>query len=645
MTEIKSNLSKFINDIFAQILKFMYNIFDRDTLRRFDMPTSDTSSLFQKVRRRMVWEYERRHELGLIEVEEHSYAPQETPSLDKRTLTRNNNRRHTPRTGTINEYMNAQLNVNEVLMVPRQYAQEELCRQAISAMKNNASTCEIHRLIVEGLAITQLNESDYIDIPLFAFEPLLFHTLAKLKARDGNLPAAIEILTNVLANIEKFPPDDKTREKQIAPMLLSLARFQLQLCDYTGALATCEIGFDVAVKRNYGQYCPEFIHTKIMTLLAMGEKKLCEPLLTKAYAGYVALNNAEAANDILTISREHFGTDIQTHGIDTLLKTMRFAPPTKHNHAPMQFTNLGDILRAFHEESGVSRKNLCNGLCHVSMFSKLETNSIKHPNIFLIEAITQRMGKDIDMYYELHATIQEYDMWQLRDKIEVLARARKYTQLEEPLKELEDMEARHRNEYRTIKQFIVCMRATMRGETIKKDDIFLNMLQEAMEFTIPNFNLQNIKNCPLTVQEAIIINQMAMYYETIKDELQAIRIYEDLLHNIGIRWLDSTLKSRMYTNVSFNYSSCLGRMGQRRNALAIIEKALEYGVMHSNLRSSFDLFFNKGYNLFKLVGKEESLPWIILSYYGDSIFENHGTAKGLEIVREFVKDVFDISLY
>ena len=602
------------------------------------MPFVDSSNLFQKVRERMVWEHEKM--LGEMH-------------LDESTARRKKQRQNSPSPQTKQKILDASPNIDKLLLFPYQKQQDDQSKRALLAFEKNEPTPVICKLIHNALALTDTSEKGYIGKPLIAFEPELFHTLARVYARDGKQSAAIQMLQNVLSSVEKFSPDSDAKEMQVVPMMLTLAKLQWQAKNYSGASITCDNGFGMAARRLQGRHCPSFIVIKAHIQFEAGDKSLCPGLLMQAYAGYIAINNADAAKSVQSIAYEKFGIQLKTHGLETLLPDAK--PKTNETvKAVATFKKLGDVLKYFCAKSGANAKDIYAGLCDAPTFSRLLNDVIKTPNAAMAEALMQRMGRDIGLYCNLLVPIQEFDRLQLRDAILLHKRARKYHQASMLLKNFEAIEARRfnkkapattqtRNKNRIWLQFIKATEATVYGETCARDDAYLSMLQEAINLTIPNFDEKKVSDYRYTVREAVLVQQMAMHYES-DEPLRAMRIYHDLLYSIESHWVDETLKSRMYATVSFNYASHLGRQGQRKEALAIIDRALEYGIGCSDLVGLPGLFYNKAYGLFELGRKEESFPLFMLAYYLYQIFENHGRAEHVKVAQTTIKSNFGIEI-
>lgn len=418
-----------------------------------------------------------------------------------------------------------------------------------------------------------------------------------------------------------------------------MAKLRHQVGDFDEAIKSCEEGFDISVKRNNGRHCPDFLHLNANVLHDNGtvNKEILYRLLIKAYSGYVALNRSGPAQLVLAQAKEQFETYLELYGMDLLM----FPQALKAHYSrgkSVSRSGFNLLLNAFRVQSGFTRGELCSNLCGVSMLAKLEGCPNKVSSFYLIEALMQRMGRDVRLYRGYYVSAQVFDDITMRDKIQVLCRQGKYADAEVLLDKLALSKDYKKG---APLQYVRKTRATIYGSKNGNNVRYMEMLKEAMQIICPHFCEDNIRKYPLTLTEAVIINQMAIYYENTDDLTRAVKVYEDLLANIEANWRDETLKARLFATVSFNLSSCLSLLNKSKQAQAIIEKALEFEQCRDRLNMTSGLFFNSAYNL--VVGgtnKSEGIPLLALSYYVDEIFIEHGSKNDLITTQNFTREHF-----
>lgn len=591
------------------------------------LPTIDSSTIFENVRAR----------ISLMYNEMLSFT-----ELDNNTERRNRNRTNAPRKETRDKILSVSPEINDMIRIPVRAEQMNLCERITQALLNNEPHDDIHELINKALSITGITANDYVGKTLIAQEPEILHSLAKLYAKEGELDKAIEVLQNVLSIVELYPPDIKHKDLQISELLLTLSGLMLQASDVLGATEACDLGLDITIKWDQGKFSPDFIFTKALLDTPNNPTHINMQMYLMAYAGYIALGKSEEASKVMSLAKGKYGSKIKTYGMDTIESKKYYYSTKAVDH--IQFTNLGQVLSHFHLQSGLTSREIYTGICDKHMFSRLKMDKIKTPNIFIIEALMQRMGRDINKYYNLIAPPKEFDLLQLRDFILFYNRTSDIDSAVAALKKFADVESTIRYENNVLMQFIEAANATIYGKTHGRNLEYYNKLTKGLMFTIPSFDDNNLQRYPLTIREAVILQQMALYHEATGDVQKAICIYADLLSSLSTYWKDIDLLSSMYTTISFNYSSCLGRADKRCEALAVIERGLEFGTNCGDLAGICNLYFNKAYNLLHLHNKDESFPFFMLSYFGSMIFLNHGAAYDVQITRELIQKNFDVFL-
>jgi len=390
-------------------------------------------------------------------ISEHSL---DSISLDCRTITRNG-RRQSPKSQTLQVISNDIPAFNKFMLLSYQFRQRELSRQAKMALKNGECTAEICRIINEALAITAISESDYAGKMLFAHEPELLHTRALLYAKEGDVQTAIAMLKDILLCMEKHPDDDNSTEEQTVAIMLSLAQLQMQNGERDQVLKVCDEGLKIAARRANGMHCPDFMQLKIFAN-PDAEMDLRLSLL-KTYTGFVSLNRGDEARKLLIDAQERLSISIETYGMETIVEYNKpaIAPPIQASvladftSYSSKLTNLGSVFKKFREISGVSSKNIYNGICKRDTFMKILSGHIMSPCAFMVEALAQRMGMTLGK--KLHTLLvpyQEMDMWQLRDEILSLAETNQYSRIAKPLEILKDLESKRRYPSSVLQQFI-----------------------------------------------------------------------------------------------------------------------------------------------------------------------------------------------
>ena len=479
------------------------------------------------------------------------------------------------------------------------------------------------------------------DILIFE-ETNLLHIKAQTYKRLGETAQAIALLRHVLAGMEALPLDDRDKEQKQAPMLLTLAEYLIDQEDYTQALVVCEQGLAVSQKRSKGPCLPDFVECKAKCLHHLAASQTD----TQRWAGlaYFALLMQRRSNQaaaFLTHAKEHLGIPINTYGADQLalplppLQTnygsafpFSKSDPEKNPDEPRQMA--GRIIQHFRMEMKITQKELCRGICSQNRLSKIESGEAQG-TVWELEALMQRLGRDIDRYFNTLIPKHEFEQKQKRDAASALLANLKYDEAEVLINELDDMQPEvagkkvNKNAfayYTTNQQFIATARISLLIRRNKKTPEHYDMLQKALEITLGKFNLRDVRNTRHTYHELTILNKMAIYLcSQEKTHSKGMRLYEDILECMDTYYVDDVEKARLYPWILFSYSTYLGRAGELEEMLQLAEVG-EVMALNLHLNRQIPGFLaNKAHYLLKgkEPDKEKSLALLAISYYSDML--------------------------
>jgi len=498
----------------------------------------------------------------------------------------------------------------------------------------------ILELIIEALAQTFHMPDTSIPgtTPLLYEEPELFHTLARMRAKNGNLNEAIRVLQSLETNLSLLPAWDKDKERQSVPVLLSLTRVLQQAGNYNEAEAAGQRGIDLSATRRQGLHIPDFLYLQAQARYAQNVD--CTHQLRCAYFCYTLLNKIEAAEELRRIARIKMKVDIDTYGVEKLTHTVP-SHSIQNRDDIQECKTLGELLRTLRENAGLSLQAIAEGICSYKVLSKIERDDIQGKMQYIIP-LMQRLGRDAFIYFPFPLRKDDFINMQIKEKIHMLQTRgdyKKAAQLVDFLRDKKDFKTR------TNLQFIKRVDALyFNEENPDAHEEYINRLLEALHITCPQFNERDIERYPLTHDEIILINALAGHYLTMGDYERSANIFERLINNLRHMYVDKSEQARMYTTVLFNYSTCLGRANQINKAMRLIEEGLEVDQEWGCLFGLSELTFNKAYNLFKLGEEEKSVPYFMQAYYGVTTLLQYGFKQHQKIARDFIKEHFGINL-
>jgi len=478
------------------------------------------------------------------------------------------------------------------------------------------------------LTLKNYDEKNFGDVALVCEEPQLFHLLAKTYARAGDFPSAIQILRDIRKGLINLPFNDRERETMLAPVLLTLAKYQYRTKDYDGAVESCELGLHISATQCHGKFTPDFMYIKALCLWEKKENTNCLKYLQYAYFGYELLHKRGKAQEVLALAVK-FNLIFDTYGVEKLEYTQD--AKTMYKTGTLTACNtITAMIKVIREQSGLKQKDLYRGLCTKGNYSKLE-NGETDGNIQYIEPIIQRMGWDCNLHCNFFLSSQEFEEKEKRDKIHQLFINRHFNQVGELLKELEGKPSFTTG---ANLQFIKMSKATLYAVEHGYTDEYLQMLLDALDVTWANFNENDIGKLRMHHYETVLINQIAGHYTNKGDIIHAEKMYEKLLYCITNHYVDETEMAKHYATVSYNYSSCLGKLGRRQKAMGVLEEAIKFERERDRLFMLPNLAYNWAYNLLMTDNKSRSISYFALAYYGCAMFSDFGK----EAFRSFIND-------
>jgi len=417
-------------------------------------------------------------------------------------------------------------------------------------------------------------------------------------------------------------------------VLLTLAQCQTHNGDYKLALETCQTGYDTSIKRNKGFYIPDFAHIKALCMVSLGQKDNAMPLLKQAYFGYSLLRRNKNASDLLQFVKNNLNIIIETYGVDTMQLPLP-EPDIAHGNAK-KFETFGELLNDFRLDADLTYDSLCEGICGKTTLENIIKGK-QQGSPMVLEALMQRLGRDIDKYINTFLGEEEFYNKQKRDKANALIANKKFAEGEKLINELA---ADKTFAQRIGEQFIKLSRVIINERHLSNDPAHLEELLDVVRVTNKKFDLRQVATTRLTYYEIVAVNMIAIYLcNNEKSRHKGLQLYDDLIASMDKYYVDDAAKMRMYTTVLNNYTTTLETVGQYDDALPIIDAGEVFSIVHKQFKKLPGFAFNKSWGLLETGRKEEGLPYLALSYYGDALMENPLLA---DITSSYAKDYFDI---
>jgi len=499
-------------------------------------------------------------------------------------------------------------------------------------------------IIKEAMTLTygMFDENTFMGEMLLFEESNLLHTLARAYQRMGKSNESIAMLRRVVKGISLLPAEDREKEKKLAPVLLTLSDMLIQEKKYDEAMEICLRGDTASIDHSKGKYSPDFAFNKGMCSHFLGKTGDNIKFIRQSYFSFALLRKMRQAQQVLESAKEHLGVTINTYGVENMIYE-KFDTTIKHGDS-VECNSIGSLIQAFRWKAYANSKEIYEGICSQGTYNKIENGQLK-PNIFFLEPIVQRLGRDINKYFCLFANVEDFQNLLIRDEINSHLANGQFEFANELLGVLKAKEGfsngKARNKKNYCIQFVKNAEATIFGSRKGYGNTeYLAMLKEAMEITRPKFNEKEVSFYRLSYYEVMIVNQMAIHYCESGELSRGLKLFEGLRESINSFCVDEKEKVRMYINALYNYSKFLGRANRCKEALDIIKEGEEMALRHKRLTNLTYFAVNHAFNLWKLKKIEESVPVWAMAYYGLDLL---GDTKTMTAVSNHVQKYLNIN--
>lgn len=307
----------------------------------------------------------------------------------------------------------------------------------------------------------------------------------------------------------------------------------------------------------------------------------------------------------------------------------------------MQGYNIGYYIKRIRQEKGISQEALYEGLCSRSTIHRIESGK-QQPTMFTAIHLLQRLGLDENSFL-VPLGPQDFEICNLKKEIVALNAQFQFEQALERIDRLEKLVA---PKDRLAQQFLLRSRALagyrQDGERLPYDyPTQRQMLLDALDITHPDFDLEKIERCLLSIEDIKSLNQIAITYSETGDRRFAIRIYEQLLRYPGQNLLNIDALLSVVPMLHYNCSRLLGLEKRFEEELEVAQTGYEICVKYNKARMMGGLLLNMACALHELGRQEESKQVFVDSYYAHRLMKNF---KSCQLIQDYVKKIYNTEL-
>lgn len=232
---------------------------------------------------------------------------------------------------------------------------------------------------------------------------------------------------------------------------------------------------------------------------------------------------------------------------------------------------IGEIIRQKRTELGLKQCQLCEGICEPTTMSRIESGK-QMPGLNTLKNLLQRLGLSDERYYAL---VSKNEM-QIADLQTEIVSANVFKDPQRGLPKIAELEELADPDDHLLHQFILRSKVLLgkkeNGQIIPYTyEEKLDMLFKAIRLTVPNFDIDAIADGLYSIDEAKVINQIALVYSNHGENQKAIHIYDQLLQYINKHFQNILQSGGLLPLVAFNYARELDLIGRYTDAIEIAE--------------------------------------------------------------------------
>ena len=302
---------------------------------------------------------------------------------------------------------------------------------------------------------------------------------------------------------------------------------------------------------------------------------------------------------------------------------------------------IGAYIKQKREDKGLSQDALCEGICSRSNLSRIE-NDDQTPSFTLLEKLFEKLGqpsRQFLMLMDRESIVGENLKKRIRNDSVLYQEAEGEERAlirERILEDLKKLEARCGKGNRFIRQFILSTQVTVGCPTGPYScEERLDMLLEAIQLTVPRFDLKKISEFRYTEMEIVLLNKLARTYSMSGDRKKAIGVLRQLLQYIEKNSQSLDSYPRQFCLVAYNYAIDLALERDYEKSIRYAEKCREVGNANGCRDFLPGCIAIMGECWFFLGDLKKSADCYTQAFY---LFKAYGNKADLAIVKEEMRE-------
>jgi transcriptional regulator with XRE-family HTH domain len=304
----------------------------------------------------------------------------------------------------------------------------------------------------------------------------------------------------------------------------------------------------------------------------------------------------------------------------------------------MENKKIGSAIQYFRESYNISQSTLGKGLCSVATLSRIEAGE-RDVDSLLLETLLERLGKTPNQF-ELILSDVDYMLYQNRENIKKNINDKNYNDAYATLKTYEKIAASKGSVHM---QFIVTCKAYLNELNDGNIEKTIDLLMEAISYTIPDFKTNKIKNYYLSYSELNIIIDMV-------EHMLSAGMFQkaDAILNQVVDYLDSyksmEVSNQLYPRVAVIASKLLFQNNNWDKAVDMCSKGLEKNKGSRRMDYVGELYYIKAKSTEELLNrqlikcdKSVIIKMYLQAYYMFNLCETYDEAY---IIKKHLKEEY-----
>lgn len=305
---------------------------------------------------------------------------------------------------------------------------------------------------------------------------------------------------------------------------------------------------------------------------------------------------------------------------------------------------IGTYIRRRREELGLSQEELALGVCSPSTLSRIENNQ-QDPSRSLTRQLLGRLNLPQERFLALWdqksisaaALMREINNDMVRHR-----RARKeerfqiQEQIQEKMKELEENAA---PDDRNTQQFLLSVGALLDGPRSIEERLAMQL--KAIRLTCPTFDPEDFRRGHYTMDECVLINQIANTYSDAGQRERAIDVYRQLLWYVEKNTKELSGYIHRFTLIAQNYAICLLQDKQYKKAIEIAEQGRNESLFYGYYQFLPGFLAITAEGNYFLGNRHKSKELYIQAYY---VYKAYADMTNMETIRKTMREYLNLEI-